>query len=188
MFSLSFLNCLDFCSSFLCPPSFILFSYDLMAFFSFVFALFSYLCVYLLHIFDLWLSWGFDTALSCYLFKYTWLFYVADLLSSNPFQISYICTHHKIIVFSFIVQSLSLAPLFAVPWTAAHWISLLHCFLEFAHIHIHWVNDSIQSSHPLLSPSPTLNFSQHQGLFQWIGSSHKVAKVLESQLQHQSIQ
>ena len=99
MFSLSFLNCLDFCSSFLCPPSFILFSYDLMAFFSFVFALFSYLCVYLLHIFDLWLLWGFDTALSCYLFKYTWLFYVADLLISNPFQISCICTHHKIIVF-----------------------------------------------------------------------------------------
>ena len=34
-------------------------------------------------------------------------------------------------------------------------------------------------SHPLLSPSPpTFNLSQHQGLFQWVSSSHQVAKVL----------
>ena len=33
-----------------------------------------------------------------------------------------------------------------------------------------------------------LNLSQHQGLFQWIGSLHKVARVLELQLQHQSFQ
>ena len=31
-------------------------------------------------------------------------------------------------------------------------------------------------------------FSQHQGLFQWVSSSHQVAKVLEFQLQHQSLQ
>ena len=30
---------------------------------------------------------------------------------------------------------------------------------------------------------PTFNLSQHQGLFQWISSSHQVAKVLELQLQ-----
>ena len=38
------------------------------------------------------------------------------------------------------------------------------------------------SSHLILSsPSPpTLNLSQHQGLFQWVSSSHEVAKVLES--------
>ena len=29
---------------------------------------------------------------------------------------------------------------------------------------------------------------QHQGLFQWVGSLHQVAKVLELQLQHQSFQ
>ena len=40
--------------------------------------------------------------------------------------------------------------------------------------------------HPL-SP-PTFHFSQHQGLFQWVSSSHQVAKVLEFQLQHQSFQ
>ena len=45
------------------------------------------------------------------------------------------------------------------------------------------------SYHPLSSPyPPALNPSQHQGLFQWVNSSHEVAKVLEFQLQHQSFQ
>ena len=53
----------------------------------------------------------------------------------------------------------------------------------------HWVGDAIQPSHPLSSPSsPALNLSQHQGLFQWVSSSHEVAKVLAFQLQHQSFQ
>ena len=39
---------------------------------------------------------------------------------------------------------------------------------EFTQIHVHWVGDVIQSSHPLLSPSPPVpNPSQHQCLFQW---------------------
>ena len=55
--------------------------------------------------------------------------------------------------------------------------------------HVHWVSDAIQTSHPLLSPSPpALNLSQHQALFQWVSSSHQVAKGLEFQLQHQSFQ
>ena len=61
--------------------------------------------------------------------------------------------------------------------------------LEFTQTHIHRVGDAIQSSHPLLSPSPpAFNLSQHQGLFQWVSSLHQVAKVLELQLQHQSFQ
>ena len=45
------------------------------------------------------------------------------------------------------------------------------------------------TSHPLLSPSPpSFNHSQHLGLFQWVSSSHQVAKVLEFQLQNQSFQ
>ena len=49
--------------------------------------------------------------------------------------------------------------------------------------HVHQVDDAIQPSHLLLSPSsPTFNLSQHQGLFQWVGSSHQVAKVLELHL------
>ena len=50
--------------------------------------------------------------------------------------------------------------------------------------HVHWVGDAIQPSHPLSSPSPAFNLSQHQGLFQWVSASHQVAKVLELQLQH----
>ena len=58
-----------------------------------------------------------------------------------------------------------------------------HQLLEFTETHIHWVSDAIQPSHPLSSPSPPAsNPSQHQGLFQWINTSHEVAKVLEFQL------
>ena len=64
-----------------------------------------------------------------------------------------------------------------------------HQLPESTQIHVHWVSDAIQPSHPLLSPSPlALNLSQHQGLFKWVSSSHQVAKVLEFQLQHQSFQ
>ena len=66
---------------------------------------------------------------------------------------------------------------------------VLHYIPELAQIHVHWVGDAIQPSHPLLSPSSlALNLSQHQGLFQWVSSLHQVAKVLEFQLQHQSFQ
>ena len=60
---------------------------------------------------------------------------------------------------------------------------------QFAQTHVHRVDDAIQSSHPLLSPSPpAFNLSQHQGLFQRVSPSHQVAKVLELQLPHQSFQ
>ena len=48
-----------------------------------------------------------------------------------------------------------------------------------------WCHPTISSSSP--SP-PALNLSQHQGLFQWVSSSHQVAKILEFQLQHQYLQ
>ena len=58
-----------------------------------------------------------------------------------------------------------------------------HQLPELAQTHVHWVGDAIQPCHPLLSPSPpAFNLSQHQGLFQWVSSSHQVAKVLELQL------
>ena len=58
-----------------------------------------------------------------------------------------------------------------------------HQLPESTQTHGHWVGDAIQSSHPLLSPSPpACNLSQHQGLFQWVSSLHQVAKVLEFQL------
>ena len=70
------------------------------------------------------------------------------------------------------VDSLSSVWLFATPW-----------ILEFTQTHMHRVSDDIQPSHSLSSPSPPAsNPSQHQGLFQWVNSSHEVAKVLEFQL------
>ena len=64
-----------------------------------------------------------------------------------------------------------------------------HQLPELAQTHVYWVGDDIQRSHPLSSPSPPdFNLSQHQGLFQWVRSSHQVAKVVELQLQHQSFQ
>ena len=54
---------------------------------------------------------------------------------------------------------------------------------EFTQTHVHQVSDAIQPSHPLSSPSPPApNPSQQQSLFQWVNSSHEVAKVLEFQL------
>ena len=82
------------------------------------------------------------------------------------------------------VQLLSRVQLFVTPWTATcqaslsitnswSWLKLM----------------SIESFHPLSSPSPfAFNLSQHQGLSQRVSSSHHVAKVLEFQLQHQSFQ
>ena len=52
------------------------------------------------------------------------------------------------------------------------------CLPKFAQTHVHQVSDAIQPSHPLSFPPPSvLNLSQHQGLFQWVSSSHQVAKV-----------
>ena len=62
-----------------------------------------------------------------------------------------------------------------------------HQLLESTQTHVHLVGDAIQPFHPLSYPSPSaLNLSQHQGLFKWVSSLQKVAKVLELQLQHQS--
>ena len=58
-----------------------------------------------------------------------------------------------------------------------------HQLPELTQTHVHRVGDAIQPSHPLSSPSPPApNPSQYQSLFQWVNSSHEVAKVLEFQL------
>ena len=64
-----------------------------------------------------------------------------------------------------------------------------HQLLEPTQTHVHRVGDAIRPFHPLSSPSsPIISPCQHQGLFQWVSSSNKVAKVFEFQLQHQSFQ
>ena len=55
-----------------------------------------------------------------------------------------------------------------------------HQLLEFIQTHVHWVSDAMQPSYPLSFPSPPApNPSQYLGLFQWVSSSHEVAKVSE---------
>ena len=83
------------------------------------------------------------------------------------------------------IQSFSHVWLFATPRTTARQVSLsITNSWGFTKIHVHWVSDAIQPSHPLSSPSPpAFSLSQHHGLFKWVSSSHQVAKVLEFRLQ-----
>ena len=70
----------------------------------------------------------------------------------------------------YVVQLLSHVWLFATPCTAALQASLSFTISQLAQTHVHWVNDAIQPSYPLLPSSPlALNLSQHRGLFQWVG-------------------
>ena len=81
------------------------------------------------------------------------------------------------------LQSLSHVWLFETPWIAAWQASLSITNSRSSLTQAHRVSDAIQPSHPLSSPSPPApNPSQHQCLFQWISTSHEVAKVLEFQL------
>ena len=76
------------------------------------------------------------------------------------------------------VQSLRCLQLSATAWSAAHQVSLSINNCQNLLKHVHWVGDAVQPSHSLSSPSPSaFNLPQHQGLFQWVGSS-KEAKVL----------
>ena len=96
-----------------------------------------------------------------------------------------------------VVQLLSHVRLFGTLWDSfgtlwdcsTRGFPVLHYLPAFAQTHVHWVSDVIQPSNPLSSPSPpNLSLSQYQGLFQWVGSSRQVARVLEFQLQHLSFQ
>ena len=76
-------------------------------------------------------------------------------------------------------------PTLATPWTAAHQASLSFT-VSWSLLKLMSI-ESVMPSNYLSSPSsPAFSFSQHYGLFQQVGSSHQVAKVLE--LQHQSFQ
>ena len=108
----------------------------------------------------------------CHLLKYLstfcWLHFISLLAITN--QASRI---HFSVQFSHSVMSDSLRP-HGLQCTGPphHWLP------EFTQTHVHWVGDAIQPSHPLsfFSP-PAFNLSQHQGLFQWVSSSHQVATV-----------
>ena len=92
---------------------------------------------------------------------------------------AYICIQN-----TFAVQSLSRVWLFATLWTITRQVPLSFTLSQsLLKLHVHWVR--MPSNHLILSPPPpsTLSLSQHQCLFQWVSSSHLVAKVLELQLQ-----
>ena len=70
-----------------------------------------------------------------------------------------------------VVQLLSCVQLFGTPWTAAHQaflsLTISQSLLKLMSIEL------VMPSRPLSSPSPpAFNLSQHQSLFQWVGSSH----------------
>ena len=87
-----------------------------------------------------------------------------------------------------IVQSPSHVQLFVTPWTAKHRTRLSFTVSQsFFKSKSIWVGDAMWPSHPLPPLTPfAYNVSQHRSLFQWVNSSHQVAKVLELPLQHQS--
>ena len=76
------------------------------------------------------------------------------------------------------VQSLSCLTLCNPMDCSTPGLPVHHQLPESTQTHVHWVSDAIQPSHPLSSPSPALNLSQHQDFFQWVSSLHQVAKVL----------
>ena len=142
-------------------------------------------------------NWSFSFSISCFneysgliFFKIDWF----DLLAVQG-TLKSLFQHHSSkasilnVVSVLSVQSLSRVWLFATQCTAAHQASVFyHQLLGPAQTHVHWVGDAIQPSHPISSPSSAFSLSHHQDLFQWVSSSHQVAKVLEFQLQHQSFQ
>ena len=101
-------------------------------------------------------------------------------------QVLYTCRPTAFLVFSCVIVQ---CPTLCSPMDCSTpGFSILHYLSEFAQILVHWVHDAIQPSHPLSPPSHVLNLSHHRDLFQWVGSSHKVAKVPELPLQHRSFQ
>ena len=86
------------------------------------------------------------------------------------------------------VQLLSCVQLFATLWATARQASLSITNLR-SLLKLMSIESVMPSSHLILCcPFSCLQFSQHQGLFKWVSSSHQVTKVLEFQLQHQSFQ
>ena len=75
-----------------------------------------------------------------------------------------------------------------VDWSTAG-CPVPHHLPKFAQVHVHCITYAIQLSHSLVPSSPpALNLSQHQKIFQWFGCSYQMTKILEFQLQHQSLQ
>ena len=86
-----------------------------------------------------------------------------------------------------VVQLLSRVWLFVIPWTVEYQASLSFT-ISWNLLKLIAIESMMPSNHLLPPPPFAFKLSQHQGFFQWVGSSHQVAKVLELQLQQQSFQ
>ena len=130
--------------------------------------------------------------LSIHLLVYTWvIFTFLAIVNKAVMNVGVRAPFFNSWVSFFFFQSLCHVQLSVTPWSTCSMpdFPVLHHLREFAHIHVHWVGDAIQPSHPLSPPSPLPScFLNIRVFFQWVGFFHQVAKVLEFQLQHQSFQ
>ena len=91
--------------------------------------------------------------------------------------------------FVVVVQWLSCVWLFVTPWTTACQsllsFTVSQSLLKFISFELVMIFNNLMLCYPLLLF--VFNLSQHLALFQWVGSSHQVTKILELQLHHQSL-
>ena len=116
----------------------------------------------------------------CYNMDETWRCYAKWNKSVTKGEITYNSTYLK---YPESMQSSSISqscPTLCDPMDCSKsGLPVRHQLPEFTQTHVHGVRDAIQPSHPLSAPSPpSFNLSQHQGLFQWVSSSHQVDKVI----------
>ena len=111
----------------------------------------------------------------------SFLFYFLRLGLRSTFSVKSCHTISASVQFSSVTQS---CPTLCDPMNqSTPGLPVHHQLPEFTQTQVHRVRDAIQPSHPLSPPFPPApNPSQHQSLFQWVNSSHEVAKVLEFQL------
>ena len=161
-------------------------------FFSFFHYSFKVFSVYIFHLLGLLYSrvfyWWCDCKWDCFLFfsdfyhyRFIWLvlelhvdrimwyiFFCVWLFSPNIISLN----SSKLLTISSVQFSRSLISDFCNPIDCSMpGLPVHHQLPELTKTHVHWVDDAIQPSHPLSSPSPTFNLSQHQGLFKWVSSS-----------------
>ena len=147
--------------------------------------------IYLSGQFSPTLFWNYDLCIPALCSHSTFFLSLLWLTSHSKYSNIHVNIKKKIIVlfrqFSS-VQSLSHVRLCDPMNRSTPGLPVHHQLLEFTQTYVHWVSDAIQPSHPLSSPSPPAPNPPSISLFQWVNSSHEVAKVLEFQLQHHSFQ
>ena len=116
------------------------------------------------------------SCLSCQSFFFELVFF--SLIYNAFLCMWYVSQFFQLVFLSVQSSHSSRVWLFVTPWTAAHQASLSitnsRNLLMFMSIELVMP----YNHHPLSSPSPpAFHLSQHQRLFQWVSSSHQLAKV-----------